>query len=63
MGEIDFMDHLKPDYQLGPRSKYRFYLCLFLDSISIVSINAFVIYKKLENNNFPLKENKLLLKE
>ena len=56
MGEVNLMDHLKDSHYLGRRSKGCFCLVLFFESIGIASINAFVIYKKLENDSFPLKK-------
>ena len=36
---------------------------MFFDSIDIACVNAFVIYKKLENDDFSLEEYKLQLRE
>lgn len=51
MGEVDLINHLL----VRPKIEVLFFFDSIL-CICIASINALVIYKKLENNNFPLKK-------
>ena len=57
------MDQLKFAFQLGRRSKFRFYLRLFFDLRDVACVNAFLVYKKLENTELILKDFKLVIAE
>ena len=48
---IDLMDQLKSVYQLDQRSKFQFYLRLFIDLFDVALVNSFIVYNKLENSN------------
>ena len=61
MGGVDLMDQLKSAYQLDPRSKFRFYLCLLFDLFDVTLVNSFIVYKKLENKDITLKEFKICI--
>ena len=63
IGEVDSMDQLKSAYELHRSSNFRFYLHLFFDLLDITCVNVFIIYEKLENDDLPLKEYKLLIAE
>ena len=60
MSDVDLMDQLKSAYQLDRRSKFPFYLRFFFDLLDVACVNAFIVYKNLENTELILKDFKLL---
>ena len=56
MGGVGLMDQLRSVYQFDRRSKFRFYLRLFLDLFDVALVNSFIVHKKLENKDLTLNE-------
>ena len=56
MGGVGLMDQLRSAYQFDRRSKFRFYLRLFLDLFDVALVNSFIVHKKLENKDLTLNE-------
>ena len=44
MGSADFSDQMKVTYEVGGRSKFCFYLCVFFDFLDIAVINSKITY-------------------
>ena len=63
MDGVNLTDQPKLTYHLDQRSKFRFYLRLFLDLFddAFVNVNSFIVYKKLKNKNLTLKEFKICI--
>ena len=55
------MDQLRSAYQFDRRSKFRFYLRLFLDLFDVALVNSFIVHKKLENKDLTLNEFKIFI--
>ena len=49
MGRVDLSDQLKVSYQVDRRSKFRFYLRIFLHFLDISVVNPKIIYDKMDS--------------
>ena len=57
------MDQLKVTYEIDRRNPRKFYLRLFLYLIGIGFVNAFIVYTKLIEENFPRSRSLKTLKD
>ena len=57
------MDQLKATYEIDRRYPQKFYLHLFFDLIDIEFVNAFIVYTKLMEENFPHSRHLKTLKD
>ena len=57
------MDQLKVTYEVDRRYPRKFYLRLFFDLIDIEFVNAFIVYTKLMEENFPHSRRLKTLKD
>ena len=51
MGCIDLSDQMKVTYEVGRRSKIRFYLRVFFDFLDIALVNSKIVYIKIESGS------------
>ena len=63
MKGTDVMDQLKVTYEVDRRYPRKFYLRLFFDLIDIGFVNAFIVYTKLMEENFPHSRRLKTLKD
>ena len=47
MGDIDLNDQMKVIYEVGRRSKFRFYLRVFFNFLDIAVVNSKIVYNKI----------------
>ena len=50
MDGVDIMNQKTAAYRLDCKSKYRFYLSMFLDLMDVTQVNSHIFYMKLGNN-------------
>ena len=50
MNGVDIMNKKTAAYRLDCKSKYRFYLSMFLDLMDVTQVNSHIFYMKLGNN-------------
>ena len=49
MGGVDLSDQMKVTYEVDCRSKFRFYLRVFVNFLDIAIINSKIVYNKIES--------------